>query len=39
VEVVTAIALGVPALLKEGLSWGDIRASASAVEESAGESA
>jgi len=32
VEVVTALALGVPALLKEGLSWQDIRTSASTVE-------
>jgi len=36
VEVVTALALGVPALLGEGLSWRDIR---SAGEPSAGESA
>jgi phosphatidylinositol alpha-mannosyltransferase len=28
VEVVTALGLGVPALLGEGLTWGDIRASA-----------
>ncbi len=27
VEVITALALGVPALLKEGISWRDIRAS------------
>jgi phosphatidyl-myo-inositol alpha-mannosyltransferase len=39
VEVVTALVLGVPALLKEGLSWRDIRASAGEVESSAGESA
>ena len=32
VEVVTALTLGVPALLKEGLSWRDIRTSASEVE-------
>jgi phosphatidyl-myo-inositol alpha-mannosyltransferase len=32
VEVVTALALGAPALLKEGLSWRDIRASADEVE-------
>ena len=25
VEVVTALALGVPALLREGLKWGDLR--------------
>jgi len=36
VEVVTALALGVPALLKEGMSWRDIRPS---MAESAGESA
>ena len=36
VEVLTALALGVPALLKEGLSWKDIRPSAL---RSAGESA
>ncbi len=39
VEVVTALSLGGPALLKEGLSWRDIRTSAGAVEESAGEGA
>jgi phosphatidyl-myo-inositol alpha-mannosyltransferase len=33
VEVVTALALGAPALLKEGLTWRDIRSSAGAVEE------
>ncbi len=27
VEVVTALALGVPALLKEGVSWQDLRSS------------
>jgi phosphatidyl-myo-inositol alpha-mannosyltransferase len=32
VEVVTALALGVPALLKEGLTWRDIRSSAGTVE-------
>jgi phosphatidylinositol alpha-mannosyltransferase len=36
VEVVTALALGVPALLREGLSWQDIRTSG-ALERSAGE--
>ena len=36
VEVLTALMLGVPALLKEGLSWQDIRASAA---RSAGERA
>jgi phosphatidyl-myo-inositol alpha-mannosyltransferase len=35
VEVVTALALGVPALLGEGLSWSDVRGAA---EDSAGES-
>jgi phosphatidylinositol alpha-mannosyltransferase len=38
VEVVTALALGVPALLREGLSWSDIRASRQ-LEESASEGA
>ncbi len=32
VEVVTALALGVPALLKEGLSWQDIRRSGARAE-------
>jgi phosphatidylinositol alpha-mannosyltransferase len=36
VEVVTALALGIPALLGEGLRWQDIRATA---EQSAGEGA
>jgi len=36
VEVLTALALGVPALLGENLSWGDIR---TVSEESAGEGA
>lgn len=39
VEVLTALALGVPALLKEGLTWRDIRAGASDVESSARQSA
>lgn len=39
VEVVTALALGVPALLGEGLSWRDIRASAPSLPGSAGERA
>ena len=48
VEVVTALALGVPALLREGLTWGDLRRRAEEAEEeelrsvteaSAGESA
>jgi phosphatidyl-myo-inositol alpha-mannosyltransferase len=45
VEVLTALTLGVPALLKEGLSWRDIRAGTGAVasspegESSAGEGA
>jgi phosphatidyl-myo-inositol alpha-mannosyltransferase len=39
VEVITALVLGIPALLGEGLSWQDIRAGARSVEESAGESA
>jgi phosphatidylinositol alpha-mannosyltransferase len=34
VEVVTALALGVPAVLGEGLSWRDIRAGGGAVERS-----
>jgi phosphatidyl-myo-inositol alpha-mannosyltransferase len=34
VEVVTALALGVPALLGEGLSWRDIRAGGGSVEDS-----
>jgi phosphatidylinositol alpha-mannosyltransferase len=33
VEVLTALGLGVPALLREGMRWGDIRASAHAEEE------
>ncbi len=32
VEVVTAVALGVPALLKEGVSWQDIRSSGAEAE-------
>ncbi len=36
VEVVTALALGLPALLREGISWSDLRA---AEAESAGEGA
>ncbi len=36
VEVVTALSLGIPALLREGLTWQDLRAQA---EESAGEGA
>ncbi len=39
VEVVTALSLGVPALLKEGLSWREIRASAPVLPGSAGERA
>ena len=50
VEVVTALGLGVPALLREGLTWGDLRRRAeeaepeeeelrSVAEASAGESA
>ncbi|HTU79212.1 MAG TPA: lysylphosphatidylglycerol synthase transmembrane domain-containing protein [Solirubrobacteraceae bacterium] len=39
VEVVTALALGVPALLKEGLSWRDIRAREVPLDGSAGEGA
>jgi phosphatidylinositol alpha-mannosyltransferase len=37
VEVLTALALGIPALLGENLSWSDIRAERAAVEDSAGE--
>ena len=37
VEVLTALALGVPALLGENLSWQDIRLSRRSVEDSAGE--
>jgi phosphatidylinositol alpha-mannosyltransferase len=37
VEVLTALALGVPALLGENLSWQDIRLSRHSVEDSAGE--
>ena len=33
VEVVTALALGVPALLREGLTWGDLRRRAEEAEE------
>jgi phosphatidylinositol alpha-mannosyltransferase len=36
VEVVTALVLGVPALLKEGLSWRDIRTSSMPSESDAG---
>jgi len=36
VEVVTALSLGVPALLKEGLTWSDIRASAKDVTPASG---
>ena len=36
VEVVTALALGVPALLKEGLSWQDLRRSGISSEAEAG---
>jgi phosphatidylinositol alpha-mannosyltransferase len=39
VEVVTALALGIPALLGEGLSWDDIRPKRAAREGSAGEGA
>jgi phosphatidyl-myo-inositol alpha-mannosyltransferase len=40
VEVLTALVLGVPALLKEGVSWHDIRSAGSAAaESSAGEGA
>ena len=34
VEVVTALALGIPAVLGEGLSWRDIRAGGGRVENS-----
>jgi phosphatidylinositol alpha-mannosyltransferase len=37
VEVLTALALGIPALLGENLSWSDIRAERRAVESSTGE--
>src|SRR6202034_4606456 len=37
VEVLTALALGVPALLGENLSWQEIRLSRRSVEDSAGE--
>jgi phosphatidylinositol alpha-mannosyltransferase len=37
VEVLTALGLGVPALLGENLSWRDIRSSAGAAGESAGQ--
>jgi phosphatidylinositol alpha-mannosyltransferase len=33
VEVVTALGLGIPALLREGLTWGDLRRSAAQAEE------
>jgi phosphatidylinositol alpha-mannosyltransferase len=36
VEVVTALVLGVPALLKEGLSWQDIRNSSMPSESDSG---
>jgi phosphatidylinositol alpha-mannosyltransferase len=36
VEVLTALGLGVPALLTEGLTWQDIRAAPQAAEEDAG---
>ncbi len=39
VEVLTALALGVPALLGENLSWRDIRSSGARAGESAGEGA
>jgi phosphatidylinositol alpha-mannosyltransferase len=39
VEVVTALALGAPALLREGLSWRELRASGGALEDSAGDGA
>jgi phosphatidyl-myo-inositol alpha-mannosyltransferase len=39
VEILTALALGVPALLGENLTWGDIRAGGDAAGESAGEGA
>jgi len=39
VEVVTALALGIPGLLGEGLSWRDIRRAGADAERSAGESA
>ncbi|HYM56089.1 MAG TPA: lysylphosphatidylglycerol synthase transmembrane domain-containing protein [Solirubrobacteraceae bacterium] len=39
VEVLTALALGVPALLGEGLRWQDVRAGGTRVERSAGEGA
>ncbi len=38
VEVLTALALGIPALLGENISWSDLRASPRRVEDSAGES-
>jgi phosphatidyl-myo-inositol alpha-mannosyltransferase len=37
VEVVTALALGAPALLREGLSWRELRASGATFEDSAGD--
>ncbi len=39
VEVLTALALGIPALLGENVSWSDLRASSRAAEDSAGERA
>jgi phosphatidyl-myo-inositol alpha-mannosyltransferase len=38
VEVVTALALGVPALLREGLTWGDLRRRAEEAEDEERES-
>ncbi len=37
VEVVTALALGVPALLREGVSWSELRRGASSAGDSAGD--
>jgi phosphatidylinositol alpha-mannosyltransferase len=37
VEVVTALGLGIPALLREGLTWGDLRRRAEEAGEEAGE--
>ena len=39
VEILTALALGIPALLGENLTWGDIRAGGRAGGESAGDGA
>jgi phosphatidyl-myo-inositol alpha-mannosyltransferase len=39
VEVLTALALGIPALLGENVSWSDLRASSRAAEDSADERA